>query len=283
MEEIYNFRKELQNLGYSKNVVASYPKYAQDLLQFTNKTYQKIQDTDIKNYYHYLQQKPSQRQQGLVSESHTYSQLLAIKIFFNYLERTYKIKRNPYNLRIKQNIRKERVVFTCQEIQELYKNCKTIEEKTILNLCYGCGLRKTEVELLKAKDLNFEQKLLFVRLGKGKKRRVIPLTQRIVTDLKKYDQYSKKYRTDSEDYFLRNKQGNPIKGHSIYSIFKALVQRTKKTDYRLYCLHSLRHSIATHLLENEMSIEMVRDFLGHGQLKTTQIYTRINLLKTELY
>jgi integrase/recombinase XerD len=73
-----------------------------------------------------------------------------------------------------------------------------------------------------------------------------------------------------------------MRGNTIYDLFKKLLKRTRNINDKNYCLHSLRHSIATHLLENEMSIEMVRDFLGHSQLVSTQIYTRINFLKTQL-
>ena len=151
-----------------------------------------------------------------------------------------------------------------------------------LPICYGCGLRRNEVELLSLKDINFEQKLLFIRKGKGKKRRVIPLTETIVKELKNYLNYSEIYRKENIESFLINDLGNTITGNNIYTTFKRILKRTTILDYQLYCLHSLRHSIATHLLENEMSIEMVRDFLGHSQLVTTQIYTRINFLKTKL-
>jgi integrase/recombinase XerD len=73
-----------------------------------------------------------------------------------------------------------------------------------------------------------------------------------------------------------------MRGNTVYDLFKKLLKRTQNINHENYCLHSLRHSIATHLLENEMSIEMVRDFLGHSQLVSTQIYTRINFLKTQL-
>ncbi|MEO8517503.1 MAG: tyrosine-type recombinase/integrase [Flavobacterium sp.] len=280
---VNDFRRELLNLGYSKNVVANYPKYAQNLLDYTKENLQKISETHIKNYYEYLKTKPNQRRKGIISPSHIYSQLLAIKLYFEYLERTRIIKRNPYNLRIKKTTKNERIVFTQEEIQILYKNCQNTIERTILHLCYGCGLRRNEVELLTVKDISFEQKLLFIRKGKGKKRRVIPLTETIINDLKNYINYTEIYRKENTESFLINDLGNTVTGNTIYTIFKRILKRTKVLDHQLYCLHSLRHSIATHLIENEMSIEMVRDFLGHSQLVTTQIYTRINFLKTKLH
>lgn len=280
---INDFRRELLNLGYSKTVIDNYPKYAQKLLQHTKEIALKITDQHIKNYYEYLKTKPSRITKKTISQSHIYSQLLAIKLYFDYLERTKYIKQNPYTLRIKQATKKERIIFTQEEIQILYKTCQNSVEKTILHLCYGCGLRRNEVELLNLKDVNFEQKLLFVRKGKGKKRRVIPLTEAIVKDLKEYCNDIETIRKETQESFLINIESNPIRGNTIYKTFKKVLQRTQSLKPENYCLHSLRHSIATHLLENEMSIEMVRDFLGHSQLVSTQIYTRINFLKTKLH
>jgi integrase/recombinase XerD len=282
-DTINDFRRELLNLGYCKNVVVNYPKYAQNILDYIKEIPQKITDQHIKKYYHYLKEKPKRNSTGTISESHVYSQLLAIKLYFEYLERTKTIKRNPYNLRIKQAAKNERIVFTQEEIQILYKTCQNSIEKTILHLCYGCGLRRNEVELLDLKDVNFEQKLLFIRKGKGKKRRVIPLTEAIVKDLKEYCITTEIVRNETEESFLININGSKMRGNNIYNLFKRLLKRSQNIQHENYCLHSLRHSIATHLLENEMSIEMVRDFLGHSQLVSTQIYTRINFLKTKLH
>jgi integrase/recombinase XerD len=280
---INDFRRELLNLGYSNTAVNNYPKYAQNLLDYIKEIPQKITDNHIKNYYEYLQTKPNQKRKGTISQSHVYSQLLAIKLYFEYLERTKIIKRNPYNLRIKQATKSERIVFTQEEIKLLYKNTQNLEEKTILHLCYGCGLRRSEAQDLNIKDVNFEQKLLFIRRGKGKKRRVIPLTQSVVQDLKGYYNYTEIVRKENEESFLVNINGNKMKGSNMYELFKRILKRTQSLKPENYCLHSLRHSIATHLLENEMTVEMVRDFLGHTQLGTTQIYTRINFLKTKLH
>jgi integrase/recombinase XerD len=279
---INDFRRELLNLGYSNTAVDNYPKYAQNLLNYSKEKAQEINDIHIKNYYEYLQTKPNQRRKGVISQSHISSQLLAIKLYFEFLERTKSIKRNPYNLRIKKTTKNERIIFTQEEIQLLYKACQNIQETIIVHLCYGCGLRRTEVELLDVKDINFEQKLLFVRKGKGKKRRVIPLTEAIVNDLKDYFTTTEIIRKENQESFLINANGTKMRGNTIYDLFKKILKRTQNINHENYCLHSLRHSIATHLLENEMSIEMVRDFLGHSQLVSTQIYTRINFLKTQL-
>jgi integrase/recombinase XerD len=284
---ILNYKKELQSLGYSKNAVNNYPKYAQQLLDFCQELSENITAEDIENYYQYLQNKPNQRRKGLISDSHTYSQLLGIKLYFEFLQKTKIITKNPYLLKIKQPEKDKRELLSQDEIQVLYNCCKTLEELTIMHLCYGCGLRRTELELLDVIDVNFEQELLFIRKGKGKKRRVIPLTTLIVNDLKTYYLDSEPKRKNKTLYganepFMIDKYSNRIKGAKAYKIFKKILSRSKTLNPTLYTLHDLRHAIASHLLENEMTIEKVRDFLGHSQLTTTQVYTQIDFLKNKL-
>ncbi|WP_163411597.1 tyrosine-type recombinase/integrase [Flavobacterium ajazii] len=277
---IYEFRKELENLGYCKTVIQNYPKYVQKLLEFTKESPCKTTQNHIREYYQYLQTKPNPKRTGTISQSHIKSILLAIRLFFEYLERLGKIKRNPYTLKVKSLVNNPRNILTQNEIQILYKTAQNLEETILLHLCYGCGLRRTEAQDLNIKDVNFEQKLLFVRRGKGKNRRVIPITEKITNDLQEYYKQSELYRNEKQEAFFITHQGNRIKGTTIYKTFKKLLKKAKiNTSGATICLHSLRHSIATHLLENEMSIEMVRNFLGHQNLKTTQIYTRVNHLK----
>jgi len=277
-DEIYDYRKELETLGYSKSIVNNYPKYVQYFLEFTHELLENISGDHIKNYFNYLQNRPNQRRQGKLSESYIHSQQHSIKGFFDYLERIDQIKQNPFTLKLKSPKHQERIVLTQSEIKTLYKTAQTPVETIILHLCYGCGLRRSEVLNLDTKDIDLDKKLLYVRKGKNKKRRVMPLTESIIKDFAKYIEINTFFNKISEP-FLVSQQGKRMSGSTIYRTFKLLLKRTQNIEPNNYCLHSLRHSIATHLLENDMTVEMVRDFLGHSQLSTTQIYTRINQLK----
>lgn len=268
-DEIDSFRKELQTLGYCKTVIRNYPKYVQRFLVFAQENTAQINDIHIKSYQNHLQQKTSKTSGKTLSESYVHSQLLAVKMYFEYQERTHKIKRNPFALKLRSPKNEVKNILTQEQIQTLYKQCQTQEEKMILHLCYGCGLRRSEAVNLTKNDIDLEKRLLFVRNGKGKKRRVIPINEAVTADFKHFLQH--KINTE-ETSFLTNKQYKRMSGNTMHQLFKALL---KKTPIENVSLHHLRHSIATHLLENEMSIEMVRDFLGHSQLSTTQIYTQI--------
>ena len=272
-DEIYDFRKELQTLGYCKTVINNYPKYVSRFLVFAQENTAQINDVHIKSYQNHLQQKPNKTKGGKLSQSYIHSQLLAIKMYFGYLERISTLVVNPFTLKLKSPKNEVKNILSQEKIQTLYNHCQSPEEKMILHLCYGCGLRRSEAVSLNKKDVDLEKRLLFVRNGKGKKRRVIPINEAITRDFKLF--LERKINT-AELAFLTNKQYKRMAGNTMHSLFKELL---KKTQIENVSLHHLRHSIATHLLENDMSIEMVRDFLGHSKLSTTQIYTQINNLK----
>ncbi len=125
---------------------------------------------------------------------------------------------------------------------------------------------------------------LFVKKGKGKKRRVIPMTTSIIEDIKSYvyeqrpEQIS--WRTEKDKQALGlNKIGTRMQAASYRMLFKELLRSSgnEEIQTKKISLHSLRHSIASHLLADGMNIEKVRDFLGHNCLETTQIYTHISI------
>ena len=138
-------------------------------------------------------------------------------------------------------------------------------------MCYGLGLRRSEAVKITIEDINFNTQLAYIREGKGKKRRAIPMNKSIILNLENY--LNKERKANETNAFITTKNGNKSSGENINNTLKQTLERTEIE--KKITLHCLRHSIATHLLENGLSVENVRTFLGHKHLESTQIYTRI--------
>lgn len=274
MENLYLFRKELQNLGYCKTVVNAYPKIVERFLSHCKKPKEDIKTIDILDYHSTLKTTKSRFTKKNLSQSGIAGIMRAIKIYFDYQQRTGEIKLSPYQLKIKTPKYEQRKVFTAEEIGQLYK-VATLQQTIILNLCYACGMRRNEASELKTKDIDLENNLLYIKKGKGRKRRVIPFTKQIKKDFKGFifSTEIKNAEPSTDKQFLN------ITAERIYIEFKYLLKKAGLNNQK-FTLHCLRHTIATQLLEQGMDLEKVRDFLGHECLATTQIYTRIRL-KTE--
>ncbi|WP_312091067.1 tyrosine-type recombinase/integrase [Chryseobacterium sp.] len=262
-ETIIHFRKELQNLGYCKTVTNSYSKQIAKFLRYIRKENFEVQSKDILDYYSYLKTVISPRTKKPLSDNYLHTILLAIKLYFDYLQRIGTIKISPYQLKIKAPKSEERKVFTDEEIEKLYAKSNKLQA-IILHLCYACGLRRNEAGELKITDIDLENNLLYIRKGKGKKRRVIPFTKQVKKDIESFI-----FSSEGKEYLL------DITATRIYEEFKKLLKKAELNN-KGFTLHCLRHTIATQLLEQGMELEKVRDFLGHEYLGTTQIYTRIN-------
>ena len=287
-ETILLFRKELQNLGYSKTVVNNYPKQIRALLSHFKKSFAEIHTQDILDYHLHLKTIIGTRTKKPFSESYIHSILLAIKLYFEYLQRTGAIIINPYQLKIKSPKSEERKIFTQEEIEELYSK-SNLQQTIILHLCYACGMRRNEAVELKTNDIDLENCLLYIRKGKGRKRRVIPFTKQVKKDIEFFlSVETERFANTDENIKQRNEQKNKtenllnITATRIYEEFKKLLKKAG-LDNQKFTLHCLRHTIATQLLEQGMELEKVRDFLGHEYLGTTQIYTRVNYGNRKLF
>ncbi|MEN2436734.1 tyrosine-type recombinase/integrase [Weeksellaceae bacterium A-14] len=263
MEELYLFRKELQNLGYCKTVVESYPREIARFLKYCNKPKEEITVVDVAMYYEILKITKSRVTKENLSPNTISGKMRAIRVYFDYLQRIWTRKDNPCQLKIKAPKSNERKVFTKEEIQKLYNKSSPLQT-IILHLSYACGLRRTEATEVNIKDIDLENCLLYIRKGKGKKRRVIPFTKQVKKDIEFF------LSTENKGENLLN-----ITPERIYIEFKYLLKKTG-LENQGFTLHCLRHTIATQLLEQGMELEKVRDFLGHQYLGTTQIYTRVN-------
>ena len=143
-----------------------------------------------------------------------------------------------------------------------------IKHKLILKVLYGCGLRVSEITGLKKEDINFNEDLIHIRLAKGKKDRFVKIPESLKEDLESYCKLNK-----DEILFPSNRGGKLTKK----TIGKIVENSAKKAGITKDVYpHLLRHSFATHLLENGTDLRIIQKLLGHSDIKTTQIYTQIS-------
>jgi len=272
----------LKILGYGESTVMQLPQRVKEFLYRQEKykySISKINPKDIWEHYEYLQIRPSQTKPGGLSSSMIAGHIFAIRIFFKWLEETGVIKTNPISgLNFPHPEYNHRTALTTSEIQQLYAATETYRDRAMLGLFYGCGLRRGEGEKLNTEDIKLKEKVLIVREGKGKKRRVIPLAEGVKQDLENYYNHERhKYNFKEENAFMINNKGRRMNRNCYNPQLKYLVK--KSGIKQPVCLHQLRHSIATHLMEQGMSLEKIRDFLEHKYIDTTQRYTHIKRIK----
>ena len=143
----------------------------------------------------------------------------------------------------------------------------------MLSIYYGCGLRRSEGQALLFSDINYLQWKVIVRKGKFSKRREVPIGNNLHKHFRNYvDSYHQvSYLANDKTPFLIDENKIPIDGNKAYQIIKHIASKSDLTHEEIN-LHVLRHSIATHLLLNGMHIDLIRKFLGHNSVDTTQHY-----------
>jgi integrase/recombinase XerD len=238
----------------------------------------KIQENHLKNYLACLHERPCKTKAGAISLNYIRKHLQVVKKFSRYLsesgQESFTVK-----LRIKGKSGSVKSILTASEINLLYDAVKEdalgLRDKAILALYYGCGLRKNEGVSLDVGDILLEKELVYVRKGKGHKARYVPLSGTGKTDLENYLTYGRPYLANSkkEDALLLNINGKRLSGAMAYERLQKL--KTGAGIKKTLGLHTLRHSIASHLLHSGMKLEQIQRFLGHSSLESTQIYTHL--------
>jgi integrase/recombinase XerD len=241
----------------------------------------------VKEYYHILQQRANERQQGALSKSYLNKHQQALKKFNDFLKRhngkgiTIDLKNEKRPVEEKQNI------LTLAEINMLFEACQyssqnpfiQLRDQATLVLLYSCGLRRNEVINLVLSDIMFDKERIYVRKGKNYKERFVPINSKNARLLADYcyqarPEFSKSHLSE---WFLINQRGNQLGGMSVANRLKAIVKATNNPELEQKHItpHTLRHSIATHFLQSGVAIEHIKTFLGHTSLESTQIYTHI--------
>lgn len=242
-----------------------------------------ISYSHVKNYELHLRQRINKVKGGLLSEKFISDQKWVISKMFGYLQLTGQIQQNPTS-KLEITFPRDsgqRTILSQADIQQLYELASDFE-RAWFGLCYGCGLRVMELRDLDINDLQLSEGVVVVRHGKGNKKRIVPLTFKMIEDLRQYLKKRHKMpvcQPPTEALFLHIKGGRMMH-YTFNKYFKRLILKSQNEALRSrveeLSIHCLRHSIATHLIENGVKMEQVKEFLGHSHLETTEIYTRVS-------
>ena len=295
-----SFGEWLDVLGYAEHTVYGMPNYIKEFLYYLEKininTLNKIENKHIKAHYRELKQRTNQRRGGALSNGSLNKHLQALQKFSDYLRQSGKLLLPKLHIQSEEDNHEIKYVLTQEEIQQLYKatdfypatteriapwmyEALSIRDKAMLTIFYGCGLRRNEVVNLDISDINTEKKYIYVRKGKNYKERIVPINNKGLDYLQNYLYESRPrflFNEKQEAVFI-SQRGLRMCGQAMLLRLKLLIQRVDNIELQSkeIGLHTLRHSIATHLLQNGMSLESIAKFLGHSSLESTQIYTHL--------
>jgi site-specific recombinase XerD len=252
-----NFEQLLKLKGFSQKTIKSYLYYNTAFLNFTRKSPREITSFDIKRYLEYLADKGS--------SSSTLN--LAYNAFKIYYEKIYK-RRFFVSIPRAKKAKILPVVLSQEEIKKILGQIKNVKHKLFLALMYASGLRISEAINLKTKDLDFDNRFIYVRKGKGQKDRKTLLPKILQDIFKKYAALK-----NGEEYIFESERGGRLTERSMQKVFFNAL-KLSGVKKQATC-HSLRHSFATHLLEAGTDIRYIQELLGHRRLETTQVYTKV--------
>lgn len=163
------------------------------------------------------------------------------------------------------------VVLNIKEVGELLSRIRKAKVRMALTLIYACGLRLSEGVNLKVADVDVERRVVRVAHGKGNKDRYVPLPERALELL--FDYWERVQPPAASTYLFAGQKGRPL-GHA--TLQRALRSVVRDSDIgKRATVHTLRHSYATHLLEQGVGVRLIQELLGHAQLETTMIYTHV--------
>jgi integrase/recombinase XerD len=281
------YNRHINILGYSiKSNSARYGNVLEFLtwLERGNTTDIKTVTTaQLKQYYEHLKNRPHYKKEGILSIKTVHHHMQNLRQLFSMLQASGAIIKNPMSIIKYSNLQRKnnpRTILSIAEIKQLYQASQTMQERAILSLAYGCGLRAMELVAVNTNDILFSAGIIIVPKGKGNKRRVIPLSPQVNQDIENYINHERPLYTSKpeEKALLLNTKGVRLREYTSRKILTKIIERSgnQTIKNKNIAIHNLRHSIATHLLEQGVPVEHVRTFLGHSHLETTEIYTRVN-------
>ena len=255
--------------GLSKNTIEAYRSDITKFLEYSqHPAFDSVTRLGINSYIRYLRE-------NNYSPTSVMRKIASLRGFFKWLCANEMCKYDPTLTIERPKIPKKLPkVMTVSEIEEILRENLSKTEKVIVELLYGCGLRVSELINLKITNFDLSAKYL-TAFGKGSKERIVPLGKKAIDAIKNYIPYReillKKFRLDTK-ILLINNHGKCMTRQEVY----VFIHKQGEKIHKNISPHTLRHSYATHLLENGADLRVVQELLGHSDVATTQLYTHIS-------
>ncbi|MFN4246842.1 MAG: tyrosine-type recombinase/integrase [Flavipsychrobacter sp.] len=209
--------------------------------------------------------------------------LSAVNSFYKYMLKMQAVKKNPVRQlhamrraeRLPVYLKEQEAEYLLEEVQ-FEEGFKGFTDRMICDLLYQTGMRRSEIINLKEKDIEKSLKQIRI-LGKGNKERLVPVSPMLLTAIDEYIQEKRKLENYDDNHLLVLESGQPLYAGYVYRVVKTYLSST--TTLHKKSPHVLRHTFATHLLNNGANIQAIKDLLGHSSLAATQVYTHNNIDK----
>jgi integrase/recombinase XerD len=283
-KEIFaQFEMNLKTVNYSKGTIYSSIHNVRDYLDYLQEQALKLENTtskEVKEYFKYLEKRTNKNTGLGLSMSYLQKIRASLVLFYDFLK-------------VSQTIHFEQIVFpeikkgiyiptvlSKEGVQTLFNTCDESllgkRNKALLAIYYGCGLRRQEGTDLNIEDIDLNKGQIFIAKSKTRRQRNVPINKSMLDIVEDYLFNVREKLIDQEDSqnaFLVTEKGNRLAKETVVYILKSLLKEAKITTKA--SPHTLRHSIATHLLQSGMKLENISLFLGHRSLDSTQIYTHL--------
>ena len=265
-----NYLKVEKN--YSDNTIQGYHKDLLDYKEYLNG--KNIKDTDYKFIRNYLSYMFLKKYEKKTISRH----ISTLRSFYKYLVNENIISKNPMLLISNPKLDKKLPNFLYYDELEILLNIPDKEtilglrDALILEMLYSTGIRVSELINIKLKDINFSDKKILI-LGKGSKERYVLYGNTLKQILDLYLKNSRPKLNKNSEYLILNKNGNKITDRGVRLIISNILKKGE-LDYHV-SPNTLRHTFATHMLDNGADLKSVQELLGHSNLSTTQVYTHI--------
>ena len=267
---------------YSAHTLISYQTDLIDFFDYLNVQFGEISFKDI-NHNFIRSWLASLKIKGLIAKSLN-RKISSLKSFFKYQLKTGVIDATPMINVISPKIKKRLPVFVrendtkklIESLSQSTENWKTLNARMLITIFYSTGMRLGELITLKEKQIDFSRSQIKV-LGKGNKERIIPVSREVVKIIQNYQQLKRKDFEHTDNVLLVTEKGKKIYPKYAYLLVNKILGETSTLDKK--SPHVLRHTFATHLMNNGADLNAVKELLGHSSLASTQVYTHNTIEK----